>query len=217
MSSAWQEFERASRDSSRRLLVLGALLAVVVLAALRYFGAESDQPAAAADVSEPVLLTPTPEVAFDIDQLTGPEAAPPPQAVEQRPRAGNQSTVGVFECVVNGQRVLSDRPCGPEAQVRTLEVDRPDPRDVALQQQRLWAAEQPSRARSTTAPGSSLESATRGSPATASNADACAQVDKEIAALNARMRQGYDSQLGEWFRAEWHRLQDRRAALNCGR
>jgi len=35
MSGAWQEFEAHSRDASRRLLVLGAVLAVAVLAALR--------------------------------------------------------------------------------------------------------------------------------------------------------------------------------------
>ena len=137
MSGAWQEFEAQSRDASRRLVVLGAVLAVAVLAALRYFGAESDQSVEA--VSEPVLLTPTPEVAYDIDQLRGAEEAPPPPVAARRSRAGNQSYVGVYECVVNGQRVVSDHPCGADAQARTLVVDQPDPRDVARQQQRTWA------------------------------------------------------------------------------
>jgi hypothetical protein len=214
MSGAWQEFEAESRDSSRRLLVLAAVIAVAVLAALRYFGAEPDESVEAA--SEPLLLTPTPEVAYDIDQLTRPEDALPP-VTEQRPQAGNQSYVGVYECVVNGQRVVSDHPCGADAQVRTLVVDRPDPRDVARQQQRTWAAQAGSGSAPRVAAPVRSAVPSQVAPVASPNEAACAAIDEAIANLNARMRAGYTSQQGEWLRAEWHDLQKQREALRCGR
>jgi hypothetical protein len=214
MSGAWQELEAESRDSSRRLLVLAAVIAVAVLAALRYFGAEPDESVEAA--SEPLLLTPTPEVAYDIDQLTRPEDALPP-VTEQRPQAGNQSYVGVYECVVNGQRVVSDHPCGADAQVRTLVVDRPDPRDVARQQQRTWAAQAGSGSAPRVAAPVRSAVPSQVAPVASPNEAACAAIDEAIANLNARMRQGYTSAEGERLRAEWHDLQKRREDLNCGR
>jgi hypothetical protein len=138
MGGAWQEFEERSTNRTASMLAVGAVVAFAVLAALRYFGAESEQPVEA--VSEPVLLTPTPEVAYDIDQLTTPEEAPPPLVAAQRPQAGSQSYVGVYDCIVNEQRVVTDHPCDADAQARTVTVDQPDPRDVARQQQRTWAA-----------------------------------------------------------------------------
>jgi hypothetical protein len=218
MSGAWQEFEAESRDSSRRLLVLAAVIAVAVLAALRYFGAEPDESVEAA--SEPVLLTPTPEVVYNIDQLTSPEEAPPPPVTAQRPQAGNQSYVGVYECLVNGQRVVSDHPCGADAQVRTLVVDRPDPRDVARQQQRTWAAQAGSGpAPRVAAPARSAapSQVPQVAPVASPNEAACEAIDQAIANLNARMRAGYTSAQGEWLRAEWHDLQKRREELRCGR
>jgi hypothetical protein len=139
MSGAWQEFEAESRDASRRLLVLGAVLAVAVLAALRYCGGELRE--SADPRSEPVMLERRPEVTFQLeDQGSAAAVAPVPLRAAPSLRGGSQSYVGVYECVVNGQRVVSDHPCGADAQARTLVVDQPDPRDVARQQQRTWAA-----------------------------------------------------------------------------
>ena len=219
MGGAWQEFEERSSNRTGSMLAVGAVIAFAVLAALRYFGAESEH-SAAATVSEPVLLTPTPEVAYDIDQLTSPEEAPPAPVTEQRPQAGNQTYVGVYECIVNGQRVVSDHPCGADAQARTLVVDQPDPRDAARQQRQTWAAQ----AGSGSAPRvavparSSVPSQVpQVAPVASANEAACEAIDQAIANLNARMRQGYDSQEGEWLRARWHDLQKRREELDCGR
>ena len=217
MSGAWKEFEEESRSASRRVLVLGAVLAVVVLAALRFFGGDEDQ-LPAGNPAGPVTVDVTPAPTFRLESV---KELPPSPGVQSAAglagRGGSQTVVGVYECVVKGQRVLSDRPCGPQAQARTVTVDQPDARDVALAQRRTLAAQAGSaagtyRSASTASAGSSAAASSE-----AANSSACAAVDREIAALNVRMRQGYTSQEGEWLRTEWHALQDRRAALNCGK
>ena len=220
MSGAWQEFEAESRDSSRRLLVLGAVLAVAVLAALRFLGGglkseDTTSPAAAAMVEAEA------EPRVRIESMTEVEPpVPAGQGSAPSSRGGSQSYVGVYECVVNGQRVVSDHPCGADAQARTLVVDQPDPRDVARQQQRTWAAQAGSgSAPRMAAPASSSvpSQVPQVAPESLPNEAACAAVDQAIANLNSRMRAGYTSQQGEWLRAEWHDLQKRREALQCGR
>jgi hypothetical protein len=218
MSGAWQEFERESRDSSRRLLVLGAVLAVALLAGLQFLGGGL-RSGGTASPAAPARMEAEAEPRVRIESMT--EVDPPvpagPSAASSS-RGGSQSYVGVYECVVNGQRVVSDHPCGADAQARMLVVDQPDPRDVARQQQRTWAAQAPSAPRAPSVPRTSgAGPATAAASAVPANVDACAAVDREIAALNARMRQRYDSQEGEWLRARWHDLQKRREALDCGR
>jgi len=220
MSGAWQEFEAESRDSSRRLLVLGAVLAVAVLAALRYCGG-AEHRESAVPPSEPVMLERRPEVTFQLeDQGSATAVAPVPPRAAQSLGGGSQRYVGVYECVVNGQRVVSDHPCGADAQVRTLVVDQPDPRDVARQQQRTRAAQAGSGAapRVAAPARSSVPSQIpQVAPVASPNAAACGAIDQAIANLNARMRAGYTSAEGEWLRADWHDLQKRREELRCGR
>jgi hypothetical protein len=218
VSGAWKEFEEESRSASRRVLVFGAVLAVVVLAALRYFGGNEGHGPAESPAG-PVTVDVTPTPTFRLESVT---EIPPPSGAQSAAglagRGGSQTVVGVYECVVNGQRVLSDRPCGPEAQARTVVVDQPDSRDVAQAQQRTEEAQASSAPRAYSQPqAASGEAAAAVGSTGSTDASACAAVDQAIAVLNARMRQPYTSQEGEWLRAEWHRLQDQRAALNCGR
>ena len=154
----------------------------------------------------PTIIAPSIKNA-PVDMIAGPAAA------------GRESHVGIYECTVNGHRVVSDRPCGSSAQARTLVVEQPDPRDAAIAQQRLWQAQQQaqqSTSRSDVAPSDSGGS-NDSEPAERGNESACAEVDRAIDQLNARMRQGYTSQEGEWLRARWHALEDQRHALRCGR
>ena len=124
--------------------------------------------------------------------------------------ARRETYIGVYECVVRGQRVVSDRPCGASAQARTLIVDQPDPREATRLRQQQW---QSARAYSTpAASGSTATVATE-----SANAGACAAVDQAIEALNARMRQAYSSSEGEYLRDRWHALKERRYSLKCGR
>jgi hypothetical protein len=145
-------------------------------------------------------------------EITSVQEVDPPRAVQAPVSSGRQSLVGVYECTVNGQRVASDQPCGPGAQLRTLTVDHPDPSEVTAQQQRTWLAQQ-----TTDDTSNSRANGSQAVDPAAANQSACAAVERQIAALNARMRQGYTSQEGEWLRAQWQALQKRRAELKCGR
>ena len=212
MGGAWQEFEAESRDSSRRLLVLAGVIALAVLAALVYFSGD-DGNQRAATVAEPARLQAEPAPRIEIESVT--ETESPSGNARRTEHSGNQTYVGVYECMVNGQRVVSDHPCGADAQARTLVVDQPDPRDVARQQRQTWAAQGGSPPRVAPPARSSVRSQVV--TETLPNQGACEAIDQAIANLNSRMRSGYTSAEGEWLRAEWHDLQKRREELDCGR
>lgn len=216
MSLEWDELERRNRaagEGSRRIFGLGLAAAVAFLGWTHFFGDRQEtvapvEPAqAAAVVDTPVVEASPPRV--PLEPLY---QGPPP-----RESAGRASYVGVYECTVNGQRVVSDRPCGSGAQARTLVVDQPDPRDVAQQRHRQLQAQQQA-ARSRTLPSYSSGSApSTAAPVERSNAAACAAVDRAIDDLNARMRQRYGAAEGEYLRKRWHELKDQRYRLGCGR
>jgi len=212
VGGAWQEFEAESRDSSRRLLVLAAVIAVAALVALQYFGGD-DGNQRAATVAEPARLQAEPAPRIQIESVT--ETESPSGNAPRTERSGNQTYVGVYECMVNGQRVVSDHPCGADAEARTLVVDQADPRDVARQQQRTWAAQAGSPPQVEPPARSSVRSQVV--TETLPNQAACDAIDQAIANLNSRMRAGYTSAQGEWLRAEWHDLQKQREELDCGR
>jgi hypothetical protein len=174
---------RRSQERPQRLFAMSVVVALAVLAWTHFAGSRVG--------SAPIPI----------------ERSSPP-----REDARRESHVGVYECVVSGQRVVSDRPCGAGAQARTLIVDQPDPREAARLRQ--WKAPQQS-ARAYATPAVS-----GGTPAVATksaNADACAAVDQAIEALNACMRQAYSSSEGERLRERWHALKERRYSLKCGR
>ena len=151
---------------------------------------------------------------IEIESVT--EIAPPAPAERAAADGARQSAVSVYECIVNGQRVLSDQPCGPDARARSVVIDQPDPQEVLRQQQRTWAVQAGS---TPAAPVPAPQSSRRlgGAEAMAANEQACRWVDEAIANLNARMRQGYTSQEGERLRSDWHDLQKQRADYDCGR
>ena len=127
MNNEWREIEdrrQQMQESSRRLFVLGAAVAITFLAAAHYFGSSKNEVASA----------PVPEAeAVQLPVVAAPEVERSPTATyrTQSTGAGRQTYVGVYECVVNGQRVVSDQPCGPDAKERTLVVDQPDPAEAA--------------------------------------------------------------------------------------
>jgi hypothetical protein len=197
------------------LLVLAGVIALAVLAGLQFLGGGL-RSGDTASPATPARMEAEAEPRVRIESMT--EVEPPvPAGPAAAPsgRGGSQSYVGVYECMVNGQRVVSDHPCGADAQARTLVVDRPDPRDVARQQQRTWAAQAGSPPRVGPPARSSVRSQV--APQSLPNQAACEAIDQAIANLNSRMRAGYTSAEGEWLRAEWHDLQKRREALDCGR
>jgi hypothetical protein len=217
VSGAWREFEETRRSSTGALIALGAVAALAFVAFVHFYGDEhrpASPPAVegGASTSGQEAVGSGPKV--EIESVT--EIAPPVPAERAAADGARQSAVSVYECIVNGQRVLSDQPCGPEARARTVVIDQPDPQEVLRQQQRTWAAQSGTTpAAPVPAPQSSRRSG--GAEAMAANEQACRWVDEAIANLNARMRQGYTSQEGEYYRKRWHELQKERARLDCGR
>ena len=124
------------------------------------------------------------------------------------PSAGG---IAVYECRQNGQRVLSDRPCGPDATERVLETgalntfnEVPPP------------AVRASRASPPLPVGSPAASGVRQS-ATAAHDARCEQIEAWKDRIDAAMRRGYTSQQGERLRAEWHRAKQAYYDERCGR
>jgi len=212
MASDWDEIEeqqQRSRESSRWIFGLGAVVALGFLAWTQFFGERRE------------VVTPSP--ALEASVIESPVIEPPRVLEGSAPtiprvgpaRTGRESYVGVYECMVNGQRVVSDRPCAPDAEVRTLVVDQPHPRDVARLQQQTWQV--PRAAPSSAQSGGSSSGQAPTTSDIASNTAACEAVDRAIEDLNARMRQRYGAAEGERLREQWHALKQQRYDLRCGR
>jgi hypothetical protein len=216
MREDWEELERrqgASLERPGKFVALGVLAMVVFLAWTQFSGRRDD---AARSASEPAALeasmVPSPVI-------EPPEVIEAPAAHYQGPppsRTGRESYVGVYECTIHGQRVVSDKPCGEDAQARTLVIDQPDPREAARQRQTTQSAGR-SGSSYYTSPSAGSSTSRSGSTATASNEVACEAVDRAIDNLNARMRQRYGAAEGERLRAQWHALKQQRYDLKCGR
>lgn len=210
MRDKWSEIQERRehvQDGSRRLFIPGAVAAVAFLAGTHFFGEPKDDPVSAPALEASIIQQPT---------IEAPRVIRSARPTYRQPSAdsGRQTYVGVYECVVNGQRGVSDRPCVAEAQPRTLIVDQPDPADVIRQRQQTWAGQQGAPGSSPgTAPASGGVPSTRSAPA--SNQAACESIERQIACIDAQMRQGYRSQEGEWFRDQFRALKERRHDLRC--
>ena len=127
MGDQWTEIEdrrRQMQDGSRRLLILGAVVGGAFFAGAHFFGKPKEEPAPVGALEATIVPAPVNEVP-QVIEATRPTYRAPASA------PGRQTYVGVYECTVNGQRVVSDQPCGPDAQARTLVVDQPDPVEAA--------------------------------------------------------------------------------------
>jgi hypothetical protein len=214
MGLEWEELERRKRRSQetpQRVFMLGAAVAVAFFGWTYFFSdkrAPANQPEALEARIVEVPMSATPQVSdTQASHYQGPTTA----------RTGRESYVGVYECVVNGQRVVSDRPCAADAKSRTLVVDQPDPREVARLRQQQTQVQRPASRGYTSQSGYAGEGPTISGSGEPSNARACAALDRAIDNINSRMRAGYGPDEGEWLRAEWHRLKRERYSLGCGR
>jgi len=212
MREEWEQIEerrQRSADSSKWIFGLGAVVALAVLTWTQFYGERRDAAIIGPALEATVIEAPVIEVPRLIV-----DAAPtsPPSGPA---RSGRESYVGVYECTVNGQRIVSDRPCAQDAQARTLVVDQPHPQDVARSQQQTWQAQ---RSAPSSAPsGGGFSAQVPATSEAGSNAAACEALDRAIDHLNARMRQRYGAAEGERLRAQWHDLKRQRYELRCGR
>lgn len=144
---------------------------------------------------------------------------PPPTTVETIPpaaasprvemgvavvkRASDAPIALVYECNRNGQKVLSDRPCGSDAAVREIAApNRMDAQDT----RRLYSPVRvPSRARNGASSGSRLSGTSA----------VCDSIEAQFDAINARMRQPYTSSDGERFRERLRGLSEQRYEARC--
>ena len=121
-------------------------------------------------------------------------------------RRSSPSTIArVFECERDGQRVLSDRPCGEDATVRKVTAPNrmqrqdtsilyePLPRSIQVQKQRA-AGQRPN---------------------VHTNRRQCDEIDEAKKRINAQMRRGYSN--GEHYRERLRQLSAERWELGCGR
>ena len=214
MGLEWDELEQRNRrvqETPQRVLALGVAVAVAFFG-WTYFLSEKRDPANPPDALEAEILEmPTLKAGKAAEAQASHYQGPPPA------RTGRESYVGIYECVVDGQRVVSDRPCAADAKSRTLVVDQPDPREVARLRQQQAQVQRPASRGYTPHSGYAGEGPTISGSAERSNARACAAVDRAIYNINSRMRAGYGPEEGEWLRAEWHRLKRERYNLRCGR
>lgn len=116
-----------------------------------------------------------------------------------------QSPIAVaYECWRNGQRILSGRPCGSDAAMRTIaEPNRMDAQDTTQLYRRPAHATSNSRGVS------------YGTTSSFSESSECAGIEREIDAINARMRQRHTSAAGERFRARLRDLSRARYEAKC--
>lgn len=139
MRSEWREIEeqrRQAEGNALRFVAIGTLVAAAFLLGAHYFGRQ--KPVPVQDVE--------PEIASLIPQ-SSPEPRETPEPREPMVRgpaavSPAQSHVGIYECLENGQRVVSDRPCSGGATARTLVIDQPESVGAARQRLRTQGAGQ---------------------------------------------------------------------------
>jgi hypothetical protein len=182
--------------------VYGAVAVVLVLSGLFWLSNyETPKKAEIADAKQTEIPSP-----------------PPREPVPQQPRqvANSRSAnmgeaprtiARVYECDRDGQRIISDQPCGDNATIR----DIASPNRMQAQDTRTLYAPPPrsvqvERAR-----------ALQNGYAVAERSQHCREIDEERDKINARMRKRYTAREGEYFRERLRELSEERWGLGCGR
>lgn len=104
-------------------------------------------------------------------------------------------SVTVYRCVKDGTTVFSDQPCAPNAKAEVIEHDAA-PADPSL----MVDPSSPSLTRSRPAFRTSVPQSKPNTQASGQKADPCESAQRQIDNINARMREGYTSQTGEYLR-----------------
>jgi len=146
-------------------------------------------------------VPPTPSAAAEAPQQRSP-VSPGPTGPPSATNAPNNTIATVYECDSAGQRTFSDRRCAPNARERAIEApSRMDPVDSGTSADPVAVEYQ--------------QPQVSGDEAVVDNASQCAQIQSDIDAIDARMRQGYGSAEGEYLRGRRRDLRDRYYELRC--
>lgn len=114
----------------------------------------------------------------------------------------------VYECITDGQRTYSDRPCGTDARPRRVEAA---PAPVTAAAPTPGAPPRASESRSQARPPAQSRNPTPAARASTHCHDLQAQVDR----IDARMRLGYRNKAGETLKDRRRALTEEYAARRC--
>jgi hypothetical protein len=175
------------------LAQLGALLTILVATA----EVRGDPPAKGPDsVQSPTDHSQQP--ATPPDPVAGGESS----AIESPTLARRRANRLVYACHDGATPVFSDRPCGEDGERRRLEV--PSPPAGGAPSTRAAAATAATRPIATHAPRRVIPDPP----------DRCARLERELASIDARMRQGYSAREAARL---WQRWRDAKAKLREAR
>jgi hypothetical protein len=192
-----QSANMIDEDYERRDWIFSALVTVLVIAALVWLNRLPKE--ADAKTSDPEN---EPTLEYE-PQSVIPDAAGAGYQAENTSGYQPNAIARVFECEREGQRVLSDQPCGADAEVREIaapnRMDRQDTRALyqapprSVQVQRMRASQQ----------------------IPAKNSARCKKIEDDIEAINDRMRREYRSWEGERLRESLRYLSKERHEARC--
>jgi hypothetical protein len=146
------------------------------------------------------------------------EWAPPTEASIPRPATitartpDPTSVVTIYECVEGGQKVLTDRPCGPGATVRTI-----DTRGLNTYTETPMPQSPETATRSTTSTSAGATPRLDVGAADRAKTQLCESLQERIDYINTRTRQRHTHREGEYWRAEWHKAKNAYYDARCGR
>jgi hypothetical protein len=184
------------RDWEGWFWLITSALVVAVVGALHAFGGSSPSSNSTSSpqtvISAPLLA----QVESDAPRL-------PSHANPEAPADARIATV--FECRVNGQRIYSDQRCGSNADEHPiLGPNRMDAQNTNILSS---PAEVLARSRS--------ERTNAREPVFDATRSECGSIEQQKKSINARMREGYTSSEGEWFRDRLRALDTRYYELRC--
>jgi hypothetical protein len=147
------------------------------------------------------------------DSLTGPEA---PRAAQSAPaaRAQRRRTRLVYVCRDAPIPVFSDRPCGADANAWRIDLPPPAATGAAPSTRAAAPAAATRPIAATGAAKRPIAAAAPPSDDRSSAPDHCARLEDQLAAINARMRDGYSAREAARL---WQRWRDVKAKLRAER
>jgi hypothetical protein len=180
-----------TEDRDKWDVLVGALVVAIVIVGVFTIG--SQRPPRV--LPGPVATTP----------LAAPAAATPRVDMGHASvkRVSDPSIAVAYECTRDGQRILSDRPCGADASIRRIaEPNRMDAQDTRALYSPVYVGSQRSRGTSSTGEASSTSGV-------------CDSIEAQIDSINARMRHAYRNREGEQLRERLRELSRQRYEAKC--
>jgi hypothetical protein len=184
------------RDWEGWFWIITSALVVAVVGALHAFGGSSPSSNS----------TSSPQTASSAPFPAQAEIAAPRLSLHASAEGPADARIAtVFECRVNGQRIYSDQRCGSNANERPiLAPNRMDAQDTSI-----LSSPDAVLARSRSERTNARE------PVFDAARSECGNIEQQKNSINARMREGYTSPEGEWFRDRLRVLDARYYELRC--